>query len=85
MLEPLLVEDLIKNPLIKKSSEFDQLNPEISIMLPTYCRGKSGLFKKCVDSILSQTFKNFELIIIDDASVDGTADVINNYINNDNI
>lgn len=84
MLESLLVEDLIKNPQINKSAEFNQLNPEISIMLPTYCRGKSGLFKKCVDSILSQTFKNFELIIIDDASVDGTADVINNYINNDN-
>ena len=83
MLEPLLVEDLIKNPLIKKSSNFDQLNPEISIILPTYCREKSGLFKKCVDSILSQTFNNFELIIIDDASVDGTADIINNYINND--
>ena len=83
MLEPLLVEDLIKNPLIKKSSEFYQLNPEISIILPTYCRGKSGLFKKCVDSILSQTFNNFELIIVDDASSDGTEDVIIDYINID--
>ena len=83
MLEPLLVEDLIKNPLIKKSSEFDQLNPEISIILPTYCRGKSGLFKKCVDSILSQTFNNFELIIVDDASSDGTEEIIIDYINID--
>jgi glycosyltransferase involved in cell wall biosynthesis len=83
MLKPLLVGDLIKNPLIKKSSEFDQLNPEISIILPTYCRGKSGLFKKCVDSILSQTFNNFELIIVDDASSDGTQDSIIDYINID--
>lgn len=34
--------------------------------------------KKCIDSILSQTYKNFELVVIDDCSTDGTSEVIVN-------
>jgi glycosyltransferase involved in cell wall biosynthesis/GR25 family glycosyltransferase involved in LPS biosynthesis len=51
-------------------------NPDVSIILPTY----NGLYKlkQTINSILDQTFKNFELIIIIDGSTDGTLDFITN-------
>lgn len=80
----MLVKDLIRNTewtpgLGYNSSE----KPKLSILLPTFCRGSSGLFKRCVDSILSQTLKELELIIIDDASTDGTAKQITAYLEMD--
>lgn len=54
--------------------------PLISVILPTYCRGDNGLLKRALDSVLSQTFQNFELIIVDDGSVDGTEKLVMSYI-----
>lgn len=50
--------------------------PALSVLLPTFRRGASGLFWRAATSILDQTFRDLELIIIDDASTDGTADQI---------
>lgn len=50
--------------------------PRVTVTLPTFRRGDSGLLARAIDSLLAQTFTDFELIIIDDASVDSTADVI---------
>lgn len=45
----------------------------ISIHMTTAKRFQSGLLKKAVDSVLNQSFRDFEFIICDDASEDGTA------------
>ena len=45
-----------------------------SIILPTYNR--INLLPKAINSVLGQTYKNFELIVIDDGSKDGTKDFI---------
>lgn len=50
--------------------------PVVSVLLPTFRRAKNGLFEKAVQSVLNQDFQKWELIIIDDASTDGTADLI---------
>jgi glycosyltransferase involved in cell wall biosynthesis len=47
----------------------------VSFLIPTYNR--ANLLPQCIESILSQTYKNIEIIVIDDASTDGTEDVIN--------
>ena len=46
--------------------------PKVSIVTPTYCRNAEGLLAKCLDSAMAQTFEDFELIVIDDGSSDGS-------------
>ena len=52
-------------------------NPFFSIVVPTYNR--AGFISKALDSVLIQTFNDFELIIIDDGSTDNTKEVIEKY------
>lgn len=54
--------------------------PVVSILMPAFCRAKCGLFEKTVQSVLNQDFQKWELIIIDDASTDGTADLIEYFM-----
>lgn len=49
----------------------------VSVILPTYNMAK--VLPRAIDSVLRQTFKEFELIIIDDASVDDTDKVVMSY------
>ena len=51
--------------------------PLISIGLPVY-NGEPFL-RKTIDSVLSQTFRNFELIILDNASIDSTGKICRAY------
>ena len=48
--------------------------PLVSIIIPTYNR--AGLIGKTLESILAQTYENWECIIVDDASTDNTVSVI---------
>ena len=52
------------------------MKPFFSIIMPTYNRGY--IIKRAIDSILSQTFKNFEIVVVDDNSSDNTKEVIDN-------
>lgn len=56
--------------------------PMISVVMATYNRGNEYL-PKAIDSILSQTMGDFELIIINDASTDNTQEILDNYVKND--
>lgn len=66
-----------------KTSENLITIPTISVLLPTYCRGENGLLERSIDSVLRQSFKAFELIIIDDGSTDSTETTIKNYLKQD--
>ncbi|MGU3363112.1 glycosyltransferase family 2 protein [Methylobacterium sp. M6A4_1b] len=59
------------------------MKPELSILLPTFRRGQDGLFLRVVRNILDQSFSDIELIIIDDASTDGTAEIISDIMLDD--
>ncbi|MDR4508578.1 MAG: glycosyltransferase [Candidatus Brocadiaceae bacterium] len=54
---------------------------EISIVVPVY--NKEKYIYECIDSILSQTFNNFELILIDDGSPDNCGQICDEYSKKD--
>ena len=56
-----------------KVKQFDQ-NLKFSVVIPVFNREKSVI--KTVDSVLNQTYRNFEIIIINDGSTDNTQEVL---------
>jgi len=52
-------------------------NPTVSVIIPTYNR--AHLIGGTIQSILNQTYRDFELIIVDDASTDNTEEVVKGF------
>lgn len=50
------------------------MSPTVSVIIPTYNR--VGLLERAIESVLSQTYRDFEIIIVDDASSDNTQEMI---------
>ncbi|MEW6088687.1 MAG: glycosyltransferase [bacterium] len=51
--------------------------PKLSVLITSY--NDSKFISQCMDSILTQTFQDFEIIIVDDASRDNTVEIIKSY------
>ncbi len=49
----------------------------VTVCLPVY--NASAYLRECIDSILGQTFPDFELLIVDDGSTDESADIVRSY------
>nr|WP_315190326.1 glycosyltransferase family 2 protein [uncultured Flavobacterium sp.] len=58
------------------------MKPLVSIIIPTYNR--AHLISETLDSIIDQTYKNWECIVVDDGSTDYTEKVIAHYMKKDN-
>jgi len=55
--------------------------PLVSFVIPTHNRAE--LLRKCLDSVINQTYKNLEVIVIDDNSTDKTSRILEEYSNRD--
>lgn len=51
-------------------------NPYFSVVIPAYNR--SDIIKKSIESVLSQSFQDFEIVVVDDGSKDNTIEVVKN-------
>ncbi|OMD98728.1 glycosyl transferase [Paenibacillus odorifer] len=63
---------------MQNDEKFEQL---VSIIIPAY--NCSDFIGATLDSVISQTYKNWEVIIIDDCSTDNTEEIVSTYISND--
>ena len=50
---------------------------DVSIIIPVY--NAAPFLRECIDSVLAQTYTAWELILVDDASTDGSADICRQY------
>lgn len=57
------------------------MEPLISVIVPVY--NVEPYLRKCVDSILNQTYRNLEVILVDDGSPDGCPAICDEYATND--
>jgi glycosyltransferase involved in cell wall biosynthesis len=57
--------------------------PKVSIVLPSY--NYARYLDERIRSLLSQTYTDFELIIVDDASTDNSVEVINKYVDDNRV
>ena len=56
-------------------------NPFLSVIVPVY--NVEPYLTQCLDSILSQTFADFEVILVDDGSTDGSGALCDSYAEKD--
>ncbi|MBI3798046.1 MAG: glycosyltransferase [Deltaproteobacteria bacterium] len=78
----LFVRDFLADQQVLRASKAPR-TPLVSVILPTYARYKNGYLKRAIDSVLSQTFTDFELIVVDDGSRDGSKDFIEQCVARD--
>ncbi|MEF2277456.1 glycosyltransferase [Deinococcus sp. YIM 134068] len=57
--------------------------PRVSVLMPTY--GQASFLPRAVESLLAQTLPDWELIVVDDGSLDQTAEVVRPYLTDSRI
>jgi len=67
--------------MINNGINTDSLTPDISVVMSVF--NNEGYLAEAIDSILQQSFSNFEFIIIDDASTDNSLEIIEQYATQD--
>lgn len=51
--------------------------PKASVIIPSY--NHSAFVRQCIDSVLVQTFRDYEIVVVDDGSTDGSLDILRGY------
>ncbi len=72
---------LAKTPLLDEFQAADHTSPKVSVILPA--RNEEKYLEGCLDSLLSQDYANYEIVVVDDSSQDRTGQIIQNYAKKD--
>ena len=59
------------------NKRFDQDKPFVSVVVPVY--NVQDFLPECLDSLVSQSLKNIEIICINDGSTDNSLDILRSY------
>ncbi len=57
-----------------KESHKRENEKTVSVVVPVY---KKNYLNRCIESLVKQTYKNLQIILVDDGSIDGSRDVLN--------
>jgi len=71
----LRVRDFLEDQRVLRSPDAPA-SPAVSVVLPTYRRHASGQLQRAIESVLAQSFESLELLVVDDGSTDGSAELI---------
>ncbi|MDX1372508.1 MAG: glycosyltransferase family A protein, partial [Nitrososphaeraceae archaeon] len=76
------INSLLRSPKLTNSTNYTYTNqirslPKVSIIVPA--RNEANYIKKCIDSLLKQTYPNFEIILVNDSSSDSTLNILKDY------
>ena len=53
----------------------------ISVIIPIF--NSKNFLPKCIESVISQSYKNLQIILVDDGSTDGSSEICDSYKNKD--
>lgn len=84
MENPVMVTDTEKRmnkDITKASEEFVNDAPLVSVVIPVY--NVSRYLPQCLDGVIAQTYRNLEILIVDDGSTDDSGSICDRYANGD--
>ncbi len=76
-----MIDSFRLTPYLDKFENTSKSYPKVSIILPA--RNEEEFIGKCLDSLIKQDYKNYEIIVIDDSSEDATGKIISEYAKKD--
>ena len=72
-----MIDSFRLTPYLDKFENTCKITPKVSIILPA--RNEEEFIGKCLESLINQDYKNYEIIVIDDSSEDKTSEIISEY------
>lgn len=76
-----MIYDIIKSPMATVKSEGECVVCRVSVIVPVY--QVERYLARCIDSILNQSYTDFELILVDDGTRDGCPQIMADYASRD--
>lgn len=64
-------------PRRSRAGQRGEVAPRVSVLIP--CRDEEGNIGRCLDSLLAQTYQNYEIVVLDDESSDRTWEILERY------
>ena len=65
------------------NKDFKYNNPKVSVIIPNY--NYEAFLRERIESVINQSFQNFEIIVLDDCSTDNSREIINEYKDNPHV
>jgi len=73
------MESLHQRWLARASSDTTRILGEPLVSIICFCKDRAPTIRRCVESVLGQTYKNIEFVVQDGASTDGTVEILRSY------